>query len=125
MYLFTIKHFNRWNSILFSGGFKSGSSYAKSSSVLDCIDPSFGSLRHSSIQGIPPSVAMTPDIEQKLLRMRNSDCSPETSGLMSKVIYRSLYPYSNKYKKLYKSSKVKKTNDDISLHHRFQQKCQR
>ena len=125
MYLFTIKHFNRWNSILFSGGFKSGSSYAKSSSVLDCIDPSFGSLRHSSIQGIPPSVAMTPDIEQKLLRIRNSDCSPETSGLMSKVIYRSLYPYSHKYKNCTKVPKSRKTDDYILLHHRFQQKCQR
>ena len=58
----------------------------KSASMIDCcVDPSFGSLRHSSMQGFPPSVAMTPDIEQKLLRMRASTCSPETSGIMNKV----------------------------------------
>ena len=44
-----------------------------------------GSLRHSSIQGMPPCVAMTPDIEQKLIRMRSVSSSPDSAGIMNKV----------------------------------------
>ena len=44
-----------------------------------------GSLRHSSIQGMPPSVAMNPDIEQKLYRMRSMSESPELIGAVNKV----------------------------------------
>ena len=37
------------------------------------------------MQGMPSLVAMTPDIEQKLVRTRTSDLSPDTTGITNKV----------------------------------------
>ena len=58
---------------------------SRCASVLECVDMPVGSLRHSSLQGMPPSVAMTPDIEQKLNRMRNISQSPDSIGAVNKV----------------------------------------
>lgn len=52
---------------------------------MGCAEMAMGSLRHSSMQGMPPVVAMTPDIEQKLLRVRTTDFSPESTGVYNKV----------------------------------------
>ena len=57
----------------------------RSTSMIDSFDMSLGSLRHSSMQGMPSLVAMTPDIEQKLVRTRTSDLSPDTTGITNKV----------------------------------------
>ena len=57
----------------------------RSASMIDSVDMSLGSLRHSSMQGMPSLVAMTPDIEQKLVRTRTSDLSPDSTGITNKV----------------------------------------
>ena len=67
----------------------------RSVSMIDSVDMSLGSLRHSSMQGMPPLVAMTPDIEQKLVRTRASDMSSESSGITNKVRLSSLLILSN------------------------------
>merc|ERR1719411_694641 len=53
--------------------------------MIDSVDMSLGSLRHSSMQGMPSLVAMTPDIEQKLVRTRTSDLSPDSTGITNKI----------------------------------------
>ena len=52
--------------------------------MIESGDMPVGSLRHSSLH-LPPSVAMTPDIEQKLTRMRSMSESPELIGAVNKV----------------------------------------